>query len=432
MKLENEPSFAKLLSSWPRITAWAGKWSILAPQWPIITHLKQSAYDALLPCKKRFQELDEMWRLKLRPLCGDSYEPDWQRFRPLRLSREVDWSDWLAWLLGTSATGHFAETIFGAFLNCNFISPKTEREEPKGQDCRADIVLQWKNGGQCTSVEVKVDDDNFEKTFETCGILERWKPGVRWTHTILLPEGAKDAWNATFPHRASIRVGMILWRDVAHGLRHSLWEGQEPVIWQAWALAFCRSVEVRLLGLSLPLPSNDGFQQLVMAARWNGILETSEAESNKDMKPEKKAFLREGVQLYAEAKDIVETFETQMVCLLKDTIDGQPSWMQGPIADKPKFCSTGEQRWLYTTIKGKCPLGKEANAALRGTWLGKTTPSSTRASGERIGSKDLVRLKGTNRWAASSTEEETDRISIFQFQVLWNWKSLSIVSSMPF
>src|SRR5262249_34086145 len=36
------------------------------------------------------------WNKRLAELGGDPWDYDWDRFRPLRLSREEDWSDWLA------------------------------------------------------------------------------------------------------------------------------------------------------------------------------------------------------------------------------------------------------------------------------------------------------------------------------------------------
>ena len=46
-----------------------------------------------------------VWADRLADLGGEPVCQDWSRFRPLRLSREEDWSDWLAHLIETSSTG---------------------------------------------------------------------------------------------------------------------------------------------------------------------------------------------------------------------------------------------------------------------------------------------------------------------------------------
>jgi hypothetical protein len=45
------------------------------------------------------------WDDALHGVGGDPLRENWARFRPLRRSREEDWSDWLAYLLESSRTG---------------------------------------------------------------------------------------------------------------------------------------------------------------------------------------------------------------------------------------------------------------------------------------------------------------------------------------
>jgi hypothetical protein len=81
--------------------------------WNAISQMQKGVRTALAPIRERFEGLQENWKHKLLPLCGDSLPRDWSDFRPLRVSREEDWSDWLAWLLKTSITGFLAEALFG-------------------------------------------------------------------------------------------------------------------------------------------------------------------------------------------------------------------------------------------------------------------------------------------------------------------------------
>lgn len=370
MKQEDRPSSAEPTSPWRRLGQWARKRPTLVARWEAIRGLVRRGQDALLPYQRRFEELERSWKRKLGPLCGSAYDVDWNRFRPLRLSREEDWSDWLAWLLKTSVTGLLGETIFGTFLkDHDFKTPKVEREYPKGQERRVDLALQWRTGDSCTSLEVKVKDKNFEKTFETCQMLERCKPGVRWNHAILIPDRSENAWSSVVGQHERDEVRVVLWRDVAHGLRKCLWANQEPVCWKAWAWSFCRAVEHHLLELRRPPWSNRGASRLVMAARWVDLLETDRAEINMNMKPEMKAFLEEGLRVYADAKDTVETFEKELERLFGAALEGKPTWTKQRTMDKLALGGTGDgdQFWLCTHLKGQCPLGKEVDVEC-GLW----------------------------------------------------------------
>ena len=52
------------------------------------------------------------WDRELADIGGDPSREDWGSFRPLRLSREEDWSDWLAHLLESSQSGRFPARLF--------------------------------------------------------------------------------------------------------------------------------------------------------------------------------------------------------------------------------------------------------------------------------------------------------------------------------
>jgi hypothetical protein len=262
--------------SWQWTKRWTANRLGTAPTWTVVIALKKEAEEALRPCSQEYQRLNQRWQHKLQALCGKFTRADWARFRPLRLSREEDWSDWLAWLLENSATGLLARTVFAGCMGCNcrsFRLPRVEREVPtEDRKRRADIVIEW-DGGQDTQIEVKVGDEEFEKTFETCRGVRAMKPENAWYDTILIPDGSKGAWDAVAEeHAEENSITVVLWGDIARGLRKCLWEERESIFWRVWAWAFCCAIEDRLLHLERPDLSKAGINQLVMASRWTELL----------------------------------------------------------------------------------------------------------------------------------------------------------------
>jgi hypothetical protein len=170
-----------------------------------------------------------------------------------------------------------AEEMLGQHMGCTAAAlrtPKTEREVPTPtRDRRADIVVTWK-GGRKTHIEVKVGDENFDKTFDTCRGLHGNATRRVWCDAILIPDASRAAWEAVAEaHADDDQVNVIVWNDVARGLRRSLWSGVEPVAWEAWAWAFCSAIERQLLGLQEPAPLRSGIGELDMLSRWVEILE---------------------------------------------------------------------------------------------------------------------------------------------------------------
>src|SRR5665213_105219 len=222
-------------------------------EWNSVRGLIAKSEQAIKPHILECQNLEILWEKRLGPLCGNQSKINWNKFRPLRRSREEDWSDWLAWLLETSQTGILAETLFAEPMNCpseTFISPAVDREMPL-DGRRADVVITW-NKKRRTHIEVKIWDESFDKTFETAKKLHATAPESEWTDFILLPGQSLAAWNEVAKNHGpddAVKVTAILWSDVVRGLRRCLWHEHESVFWRAWAWVFCSVIEKELIGL---------------------------------------------------------------------------------------------------------------------------------------------------------------------------------------
>ncbi|MBI5480262.1 MAG: hypothetical protein HY906_15465 [Deltaproteobacteria bacterium] len=213
------------------------------------------------------QTLVRLWDDRLQDFGREPTRHDWSTFRPLRPQGENDWSDWLAYLLESSDSGVFAHAWLGPVAgdgHAEHASPVVERELEVG-DRRADLVIHWRSGDRHTHVEVKIDDPNLDKTFETARLVhDLWPASHQWTDFILLREGALDDW-APAEQRCSgqgPRVEALTWTDVAAVLRQALARDGESVTWRAWAYAFCGVVESRLLGHGPPDALRPALRQL--------------------------------------------------------------------------------------------------------------------------------------------------------------------------
>ena len=243
--------------------------------WKSVRGLIAKSEQAIKPHVLECQSLEAQWEKRLGPLCGNQAKINWSRFRPLRRNREEDWSDWLAWLLETSQTGVLANTLFAESMNCPpeiFVSPTVEREMPL-DGRRADVVISW-GQNRMTHIEVKLWDGNYEKTFETAKKLHATAPQFIWNDFILIPCQALEAWNEiakNHSQKETIKVMVVLWNDVARGLRRCLWQENESVFWRAWAWVFLNVIERELLGLEkLNYDSSDQKIQLVL--QWLNVL----------------------------------------------------------------------------------------------------------------------------------------------------------------
>lgn len=192
------------------------------------------------------------WHVAFELLGGDPAEHDWSGFRPLRTSREEDWSDWLQHLLATSKAGMFAKVLFEGILPADVdlrdTSVLREISSLDGER-RADLMILWK-GQVASHIEVKVGDLGFDKTYQTCRLLAKAFPEVKdWRHIILLPKADRFAWYECRDERGKEGPDVcdLAWDRVAIALRAALLAGGEPLSWQTWAWTFCGVIEQRLL-----------------------------------------------------------------------------------------------------------------------------------------------------------------------------------------
>jgi hypothetical protein len=224
------------------------------PSWEAVVHLGKLASATLYKRSEFRANLVDAYDERLRDLGGEVMRQNWSAFRPLRLSREEDWSDWLAFLLQSSSTGELASQLFrdvGELDAAPLAHPDVGREEQTANGGRrADLLIRWRDGGT-SHVEVKIWDQAFEKTFDTAAALRTEYAVNEWRGDfILLPEESMDAWAVSAESMAptfGFSVQAITWRRVAISLRRCLWARREPLTWLAWAYALCGSIEQFIL-----------------------------------------------------------------------------------------------------------------------------------------------------------------------------------------
>lgn len=220
-------------------------------QWEVIDEFI-GAYTNVF--EEQYSKLDHLlneWDQALETFGNDPTHVDWSHFRPLRLAREEDWADWLAFLIERSTTGTLAYSLFHeeGVPPDNYVLPKTvEREVPHGE-FRADLIIKW-SSGRHAHIEVKVGDENLHKTFETSRVMRiaYGQPLENWSNFILLLSHQLPDWHEIQHDDAGEPpVAALTWIDVSIAIRKALLS-QENVMWKAWAYCFLGCIEQQLVG----------------------------------------------------------------------------------------------------------------------------------------------------------------------------------------
>ncbi len=222
--------------------------------WSVFDRLTELARADLQQAVSARGALLDKWNLTLKDFGGDPSGQDWSRFRPLRLNREEDWSDWLAFLFESSTAG-FAQRLLFQGEKLSSMGRCTVNREEKTHDGerRGDLIVRWESGVYA-HIEVKVGDTGFEKTFETGEKLHGQHPdAAKWHNFLLVPTEDLDQWREIKDRREGDvpdegeEVAELTWDDVVVALRRLLLTADEHLVWRAWAYAFVGNVEQVLL-----------------------------------------------------------------------------------------------------------------------------------------------------------------------------------------
>jgi hypothetical protein len=206
---------------------------------------------------RRLADAIERWDLRLADIGGDPAREDWSTFRPLRISREEDWSDWLAHILERSRSGRFPARVFsGDAAEADRWGVVRAQREVSAQQYRADLLVRFRDD-EWVHLEVTVGDLALAKTPDTGEALRREVRGMCRGDFLLLPETDLAVWEAVSPTLgdAGAQIQALTWNDVARALRCSVIEVDlEPQTWRVWALTFLGAIEQLLLGFP-PVPT---------------------------------------------------------------------------------------------------------------------------------------------------------------------------------
>lgn len=196
------------------------------------------------PLRGRLRAAFDRHDAALKEVDGDPLREEWTKFRPLRLSREEDWSDWLAWLVENSKSNWFAELLFGSEAEA-WVRTSVTREE-RLDPYRVDVRIEWRNTNAgvrpaSTVIEVKTGDRQFGKTKFAAEAHHRAFPEAQCKDWILVPPEDREAC-------AVPGVQTLTWDKVALALRRSLRNRSESISWRVWARTFLGAIEQSLLG----------------------------------------------------------------------------------------------------------------------------------------------------------------------------------------
>lgn len=217
--------------------------------WQIFNELEQIYVEIIEAKQKKLSLLVDKWDKYLLEFGGDPTHRNWEKFRPLRLNREENWSDWLAHLIEDSTTGVFAYNLFAIdnMDKTDYAKPCFCKREEFHDGYRADLVIKWRCGSY-SHIEVKIGDTNFIKTYDTSRVLmDKHKASQQnWTNFILLLPDQIPVWKETLNNRDQ-HIDVVTWDKVAIALRKGI-RSNEQISWKVWAYSIVGAIEQILLG----------------------------------------------------------------------------------------------------------------------------------------------------------------------------------------
>lgn len=245
-------------------------WDELDPWWVVYT---ETGHEKAVEIAKLLNLSNDEWRHSNSSFETDPLAVDltMDRFRrgPLQPRNEVEWSRWLAQLMASSPA------LVTELFDVNVDQPPVEviREDQlskqDGSFRRPDILVFYADHG--VSIEVKLDDENYQKTADTARLVEHHYGDREWTQALLLPKRKKERLGSIvsspvrdrFDGQLQIEwddpgpISVIFWSDVTAAIRSLLRRGE--VVddhWAANAYLFCAVAEQQIMGFQ-PQPVMD-------------------------------------------------------------------------------------------------------------------------------------------------------------------------------
>lgn len=206
--------------------------------------------------------VSSQWAGNASVFTQDPLEESWrsgqQMVGPLRTNQEENWSQWLAHLI-RSSDGAFMQDLFGSPEQpASAVRREVHVSSREHHDRRVDIFVEGPD--RCVSIEVKIGDENYEKTPEAAYLAETNLTACStWNHYLLVPESKgpqlADAFNSDLKTFADARptivseefvdVAVLYWNDVAHALRDAITD-ETAEHWEASAFSFITLIEQKI------------------------------------------------------------------------------------------------------------------------------------------------------------------------------------------
>lgn len=237
-----------------------GQWETLEPWWDLTV---ESQRDGLAELRAVLELAQRRWSESASRFDEDPLAIDWasapRHTGPLWIGQEENWSQWLAHIV-RSGPPSFSRRLFGDRFDRKPLSVEREVRlaERHGTDRRADVLVFY--GDRGVSIEVKRDDDHYEKTRHTASLVESQFP-LDWEHVLLLPRYKRGVLRRTFGREMEERtdgpslvhseqssdVIVLNWQDVSEALRDVLLTepGSSPH-WEASAYLLCTLIEQKV------------------------------------------------------------------------------------------------------------------------------------------------------------------------------------------